>query len=455
VSPCRCTKGRILVVDDEYLIRWSLQQNLVEHGYEVILAASAEEGLALMDREEPNLVLLDIQLPGMSGMELLLSIKETRPDCAVVMITATSDLSVAVQAMKDGAFDYLPKPFNLDEVRLVVDKALNTRRLMNEVSRLKEKESSQYGFDSIVFKSSVMEKIVEVARKIATSDATTVLLTGESGTGKDLLALAIHYESTRRDMPFMPVNCTALPRELLESELMGHEKGAFTDAKALKKGQFELTDGGTLFLDEIGDMDLALQAKILRFLESRTFKRVGGTRDIMVDVRIIAATNKNLEDQIKAQLFREDLFYRLNVIPIDISPLRERTEDVIPLAEHFLSEFNRDLGKDVGEISKDAVNAMESYSWPGNVRELKNVIERAMILSSKDYLGIEDLSLRDIEPAPTDLPGQMDSLNLDEMEGVLIEKALDRSRGNQSAAARLLGITRDTLRYRMKKHGLL
>ncbi len=449
------SKGRILVVDDEYLIRWSLQQNLVEHGYEVLLAASAEEGLVLMDREEPNLVLLDIQLPGMSGMDLLLSIKETRPGCAVVMITATSDLSVAVQAMKDGAFDYLPKPFNLDEVRLTVDKVLENKRLKDEVVRLKEKESSQYVFHNIIHESRAMAEVVEVARKIAASDATTVLLTGESGTGKDLIAQAIHYESARQAMPFMPVNCTALPRELLESELMGHEKGAFTDAKSLKKGQFELTDGGTLFLDEIGDMDLALQAKILRFMESRTFKRVGGTRDITVDVRIIAATNRDLEEKIRERTFREDLFYRLNVIPITIPPLRDRSADVAPLAEYFLAEFNRDLGKNVMNFSDGAVAAMESYSWPGNVRELKNVIERAMILSSKDRIGVEDLSLREMKRVPVDLKGSIDTLNLDDMERVLIEKALAQSSSNQSRAARLLGISRDTLRYRMKKHGLL
>ncbi|NOY86054.1 MAG: sigma-54-dependent Fis family transcriptional regulator [Deltaproteobacteria bacterium] len=449
------SKGRILVIDDEYLIRWSLQQNLVEHGYEVFMTASAEEGLAVMEREDPDLVLLDIQLPGMSGMELLRGIKKTRPECAVVMITATSDLSVAVRAMKDGAFDYLPKPFNLDEVRITVDKALETRRLKDEVTRYREKENRQYGFHNIIYRSREMEEVLGVGRKIAQSDATTVLITGESGTGKDLLAQAIHYESKRRDMPFMPVNCTALPIELLESELMGHEKGAFTDAKSLKKGQFELMDGGTLFLDEIGDMPMALQAKILRFLENWTFKRVGGTRDITVDVRVIAATNKDLEERIREQAFREDLYYRLNVIPINIPPLRERPEDVAPLAEHFLVQFNRDLGKEVKEVTREAVAAMEAYSWPGNVRELKNVIERAMILSAKDAIGAEDLSLSKIAPALSAPVIEGKTLNLDETEKVLIERALEQSRENQSGAARLLGISRDTLRYRMKKHKLL
>lgn len=449
------SKGRILVIDDEYLIRWSLQQNLVEHGYEVLMAASAEEGLAVMEMEDPDLVLLDIQLPGMSGMDLLRGIRENRPECAVVMITATSDLSVAVRAMKDGAFDYLPKPFNLDEVRITVDKALETLRLKDEVTRYREKENRRYGFYNIIHRSREMEEVLDVGRKIALSDATTVLITGESGTGKDLLAQAIHYESRRGDMPFMPVNCTALPRELLESELMGHEKGAFTDAKSLKKGQFELSDGGTLFLDEIGDMPMALQAKILRFLENWTFKRVGGTRDITVDVRVIAATNKDLEEKIREQTFREDLYYRLNVIPINIPPLRERPDDVAPLAEHFRVQFNHDLGKDVREVTGAAVKAMEAYSWPGNVRELKNVIERAMILSAKTAIGVEDLSLSRSVPAHPSSVIEGKTLNLGETEKVLIERALERSGENQSKAARLLGISRDTLRYRMKKHELL
>jgi len=448
------TKGRILVVDDEYLIRWSLQQNLVEHGYDVLVAASAEEGLAFMEREEPDLALLDIQLPGMSGMDLLRVIKEKHPQCAVVMVTATSDLAVAVRAMKDGAFDYIPKPFNLDEVRLVVDKALETMRLRDEVNRLREKESVRYGFKNFTFKSPAMVQIVEVARKIALSDTATVLLTGESGTGKDLLAQAIHYESSRREMPFMPLNCTALPRELLESELFGHEKGAFTDAKSLKKGLFEIADGGTIFLDEIGDMDLSLQAKLLRILESRIFKRVGGTRDISVDVRVIAATNRDLEERIREKGFREDLYYRLNVLPINIPPLRERREDIVPLAERFLTEFSRDLGKEVRRIDPDAARAMEEYPWPGNVRELRNIIERAMILTTGKSLGEGDLALKRAgEGVP--LSGRVETLDLEEMELRLIHEALARSRGNQSGAAKLLGISRDTLRYRMKKHGIL
>lgn len=448
------TNGTILVVDDEYLIRWSLQQKLVEHGFQVFVAASAEEALSVLDREGPDLILLDIQLPGMSGMDLLCTIKEDRPECAVVMITATAEINVAVKAMKDGAYDYIPKPFNLDEVMVVVEKVLETRRLKAEVIRLK-KETDRFGFHTFVYRSRKMKDVIKVAKKITSSDATTVLLTGESGTGKDILAQAIHFESGRRDMPFMPVNCTALPRELLESELMGHEKGAFTDAKTMKKGQFELADGGTIFLDEIGDMDLALQSKILRFLESRNFKRVGGTRDVEVNVRIIAATNKNLREKINNGLFREDLYFRLNVIPIEIPPLRDRPEDVIPLADHFLSEFAWDLSKEIPRITREARKAMESYSWPGNVRELKNVIERAMILSGESILDLNDLRLSEGKSAAVGGLPIPATLNLEETERALIEVALAESRGNQSSAARLLGITRDTLRYRMKKHGLL
>jgi len=449
------SKGRILVVDDEYLIRWSLQQNLVENGYEVSLAASAEEARGLLSREEPDLVLLDIQLPGMTGLDFLKVIRAERPDCLAVMITATSDVSVAVQAMRDGAFDYLPKPFNLDEVRVVVDKALETRRLKREVALLKASRTRESGFHLFVFRSRVMADMIEVARKIAASETTTVLITGESGTGKDLLAQAIHHESARRDQSFMPINCSALPKELLESELMGHEVGAFTDAKALKKGLFELADGGTIFLDEIGDMDLALQAKLLRFLESRTFKRVGGTRDILVDVRIIAATNRDLGRLIEQKEFREDLYYRLNVIPIHFPPLRERREDILPLADHFIGRFAADLGKRVKGISPEGRGALEAYSWPGNVRELRNAIERAMILSGPEITG-SDLALKESAPAAGDggdtaLP----SLNLEEAERTLIGRALRQTAGNQTRAADLLGVTRDTLRYRMKRFNLL
>ncbi len=450
------SKGRILIIDDEYLIRWSLQQNLVEHGYEAFLAASAEEGQGIIEREEPDLVLLDIQLPGMNGLEFLRVFKQNRPDCPVVMITATADVAVAVRAMRDGAHDYLPKPFNLDEVRVVVDKALENRRLRQEVAVLKASRTRESGFDAFVFRSRAMEEMLGMARKIASSDSATVLLTGESGTGKDLLAQAIHRESARREMPFMPINCTALPKELLESELMGHEVGAFTDAKALKKGLFELAQGGTILLDEIGDMDLALQAKLLRFLEGRTFKRVGGTRDITVDVRIIAATNRDLAQAIAEKRFREDLFYRLNVIPIHFPPLRERKEDILPLAEHFIAGFSRDLGKRVKGMDPDAREAMEAYAWPGNVRELKNVIERAMILAGDRITG-KDLALK--PPAPDLREGEgaagITSFNLEEMEEHLIRRALERSGGNQTRASELLGITRDTLRYRMKRYRLL
>jgi two-component system response regulator AtoC len=454
-------KGRILIIDDEYLIRWSLQQNLVEHGYQAFLAASAEEGQVVLEREEPDLVLLDIQLPGMNGLEFLKLLRQNRPDCPAVMITATSDVAVAVQAMRDRACDYLPKPFNLDEVRVVVDKALENRRLKQEVAVLKASRPRESGFDVFVYRSGAMGEMLGIARKIASSETATVMLTGESGTGKDLLAQAIHRESARREMPFMPINCAALPRELLESELMGHEVGAFTDAKTLKKGLFELAQGGTILLDEIGDMDMALQSKLLRFLESRTFKRVGGTRDIMVDVRVIAATNRDLAKAISEKRFREDLFYRLNVIPIHFPPLRERKEDILLLAEHFIARFSRDLGKKIKGIGTEAREAMEAYSWPGNVRELRNVIERAMILAG-DRITCKDLALKPPARGTREAAGGGEgedaappTLNLEEMEMRLIGQALERTEGNQTRACELLGITRDTLRYRMKRYRLL
>ncbi len=451
-------KGRILIVDDEYLIRWSLQQNLVENGYEAVLAASAEEGMALVPREDPDLALLDIQLPGMNGLELLKRLRQERPQMPVVMITATADLAVAVAAMRDGAFDYLPKPFNLDEVRAVVDKALETRRLRGEVARLKATVRAEAGFGRVVAVSRAMRETLEVARKIAASDAATVLLTGESGTGKDLLAQAIHFESGRRDEPYMPINCTALPRELLESELMGHEVGAFTDAKSLKKGLFELAHGGSILLDEIGDMDQGLQSKLLRFLETRSFKRVGGTRDISVDVRILAATNRDLGEAIREKRFREDLYYRLAVIPLRCPPLRERIEDIVPLAERFIGEFARDLGKRVKGLGEDARAALLLYRWPGNVRELRNVVERAMILAPGEVLTAKDLALKGASSEAAPPPGRpladQPSLDLEQAERAFIVEALARTGGNQSRAAELLGVTRDTLRYRLKRHGL-
>ncbi len=456
-------KEKILIVDDEYLIRWSLSENLREEGFRCISAESGEEALDLFRSDSPDLVLLDIKLPGMDGVEVLERVKEMDRDVPVMMITATSQVDVAVRAMKLGAYDYVNKPFDLTEIRTKVRHALETTQLRQQVEYFRSRQSARHGFDHMIGDCPKMREILAMARRIAQSSSTTVLLQGESGTGKDVLAQAIHFESARRDRPFMPINCTALPEELLESELMGYEKGAFTDAKKTKKGLFELADGGTIFLDEIGDMKPGLQSKLLRFLEDHTFKRVGGKEDIEVDVRIVAATNKDLEEAIEDRSFREDLYYRLSVIPITLPPLRERQQDILSLADEFLDTFNREFGASFRGFTPEVRDMMLKYHWPGNIRELRNVVERAVILSSGDMIGVESLSwklkgeprreLRAGEPGAVLLPDT--GLDIDDVERELIVQALEKTSQNQTRAARLLGLTRDALRYRMKKYDLL
>jgi DNA-binding NtrC family response regulator len=456
-------KEKVLVVDDEYLIRWSLSENLKEEGLKCTTAETGELAMEAFRAEAPDLVLLDIKLPGIDGIEVLEKMKEIDPDVPVMMITATSQVDVAVQAMKLGAYDYISKPFDLREIRNKVKHALENTQLRREVEYFRSRQAAHHGFDRIIGDCPKMEEVVSMARRIAQSASTTVLLQGDSGTGKDLLAQAIHYESARRDRPFMPINCTALPEELLESELMGYEKGAFTDAKKTKKGLFELADGGTIFLDEIGDMKLGLQSKLLRFLEERTFKRIGGKEDIEVDVRIVAATNKDLDKAIEERTFREDLFYRLNVIPITLPPLRERGEDILPLARHFLDNFNREFKMSFRGFTAEAQTLMLKYEWPGNIRELRNVIERAVILSTGDEIGLDSLPWkikgerkrpqRAGEPGVVVLPET--GIDIDDVERELMVQALEQTGQNQTRAARLLGLTRDALRYRMKKYNLL
>ncbi|MDF1554488.1 MAG: sigma-54 dependent transcriptional regulator [Deferrisomatales bacterium] len=456
-------KEKILIVDDEYLIRWSLAENLKEDGFRCVTAETGEEALEKFRAESPDLVLLDIKLPGIDGIEVLERIKEVDPEVPVMMITATSQVDVAVQAMKLGAYDYINKPFDLAEIRIKARHALENTKLKEEVEFLRKRQVERYGFDKIIGDCPQMQEVIAMARRIALSASTTVLLQGDSGTGKDLLAQAIHYESNRKDRPFMPINCTALPEELLESELFGHEKGAFTDAKKTKKGLFELADGGTLFLDEIGDMKPGLQSKLLRFLEDRTFKRVGGKEDIEVDVRIIAATNRDLETAIEERSFREDLYYRLSVIPITLPPLRQRAEDILPLARYFLDGFNREFSAAFTGISVAAQQLLLKYDWPGNIRELRNVIERAVILSPENEVGLDSLPWkikgeqkrppRAGEPGVVVLPES--GLDIDDVEKELIVQALEKTDQNQTRAARLLGLTRDALRYRMKKYDLL
>ncbi len=457
------SKGKILIVDDEKLLRWSLEQNFKKQDYTVITAATGNEGLDKYKEELPDLTLLDIHLPDITGLEVLEKIKEIDPNAIVILITAYGDVQTAVKAIKAGSYDFVEKPFNMDKLNILVSKALETVSLKKEVTELKSRLSSQYGFDSIIGESTEMRRVFEMIKKVAASDASTVLIQGESGTGKDLVARVIHYQSRRADKPFMEVNCTALPESLIESELFGYEKGAFTDAKTMKKGLFELADGGSIFLDEIGDMKLSTQAKLLKVIEGKNFKRIGGIKDIVVDVRIIAATNKNLQEEVKSGNFREDLFFRLKVIPIYLPPLRERGNDIILLANYFIDKFNREFRKNVKGLSKDVEKIFLEYHWPGNVRELKNIIERVMILESAEYIKPEHLpaeftfdehsETRKIEAINLEIPPG--GIDIEDVEKGLIEKALEITQGNQTRAAKLLNLSRDALRYRMQKFGLL
>lgn len=453
-------RNKILVVDDEHLIRWSLEQNLKKQGYDVVTAGNGEDALRIAREEQPDLVLLDIQLPGISGIEVLEKLKELEEEILVIMVTAHGGLDIAVNAMRLGAYDYVSKPFNLDELSIIIKKALETSDLKREVVRLRSE--TKKSAPNIIGDSRHMQYLMEVLDKVAKSEATTVLIQGESGTGKELVAKWLHYSSNRCEKPFVAINCAAVPATLLESELFGHEKGAFTDAKAMKKGLFELADGGTVFLDEIGDMEMGMQAKLLRFLEDRTFRRIGGGREFTVDVRIISATNKDLQKSIEEKSFRNDLYYRLQVIPIYLPPLRERREDIIPLASHFIQLYNHDFNKKVQGIAGMAERLMHDYNWPGNVRELKNVIERAIILGNDETLLLEHLPLEIVAKASPQSGTPMsafrlppEGVDIEEVEKELIRQALEITEWNQSKAAKKLRLGIDAFRYRMKKFGYL
>ncbi len=455
------TKSKILVVDDEHLIRWSLEQNLKKQGYEVSTAGSGEDALRLLQEDPPDLMLLDIQLPGMNGMEVLEKVKDLEDEVIVIMVTALGVLETAVKAMRLGAYDYINKPFNLDELAIVIKKALETRELKREVAHLRAVQPKRFSIDSIIGASSDLQHVLSMVRKIAQSDAGTVLIQGESGTGKELIAKALHYESGRADKPFMAINCAAVPETLLESELMGHEKGAFTDAKSQKKGLFEMANGGTVFLDEIGDMPMPIQAKLLRVLEDRTFRRVGGTRDIHVDIRIVSATNRDLLQAIEETIFRNDLYYRLQVIPIFLPPLRERRGDILVLAQSFIENFNKEFGKNVRGISQAAEKILTEYDWPGNIRELRNVIERAVILEDDEMMEAEHLPRELVSRAvpaggsPLVFALPPEGIDIEDVERELIRQALESSDGNQSKAAKKLNLGIDAFRYRMKKFKFL
>jgi two-component system response regulator AtoC len=453
-------KERILVVDDEPLVRWSLREGLDKAGFQVSLAESGEEALRILGEESQDLVLLDNRLPGSQGVEVLGPMKELDPDMVVIMITAHADVKTAVEAMKLGAFDYFTKPFEIEEIVVAVQKALETTRLKREVTHLLKEQEERWGFGKVIARSPAMIQVIETAQKVAASETTTVLLEGETGTGKDLIARAIHFASSRGREPFVPISCSALPENLLESELFGYEKGAFTDAKVSKKGLFETGNRGTVYLDEIGDVRPSLGIKLLRVIEEKTFRRVGGTKDIQVDVRIIAATNRDLEKLVKEGAFREDLYFRLKVVPIMIPPLRERREEILPLANFFIEAFCREYRRKPKTISPGAESAMLEYDWPGNVRELRNVIERAVILEPGDELLPTHLPFDIIRPKLKEaervqgLAIPPEGISLEKVEEELIKAALVMTQGNQSEAARLLDLSRDTLRYRARKLGL-
>ncbi len=452
-------KPTILIVDDDDVMRESLSDVLRRSGYEVFLEDSGKGALSIIKKNVIDLILLDMRLPDVDGLEILKKIKEFDTEILVIIMTAYSDIQTAVSAMKSGAYHYINKPFELDELKLLIQKGLETKSLINEVRRLRRQQERDNSH--IYGTSPQIQYVRELIGMISKTNKTPVLIQGESGTGKELAANAIHYNSNRSNKPLMKINCSAIPDTLLEAELFGYEKGAFTDAKSTKKGLFELADGGTVFLDEIGDMKPYLQSKILRVLENQTFMRIGGEREIKVDVRIIAATNRDLEKMLKEGSFRKDLYYRLKVMVIDMPPLRDREEDILLLANLFIEEKNREYGKNIKGLSEEAKRIILQYNWPGNVRELRNVIERAMILTDQEYISYKYLpfELRQIEDSYKNDESlraieKNEMLSLEEMERFHLFRVLKKLDWNKSKASKVLGISRATLRTKIKRYNI-
>lgn len=450
------TNPKILIIEDNEDLVFSLTKVLQNEGYHVVSANSGEDGLSILQKDLIDLILLDLNLPKMNGLEILSKVKENDPDMVVLMMTASTGVQPAIEALKKGAFEYLMKPFELDELKVVVRNALESHQLRLEVNRLKRAHSKQHPSDDIFGQSKIIQKTRELINVVAQTPRTSVLIQGNSGTGKELVANAIHYGSARNGKPFIKINCSAIPDNLIESELFGHEKGSFTDAKTLKKGLFELANGGTIFLDEIASMKLSLQPKILRLIESQTFRRIGGVNDIHVDVRIIAATNVDLGKMVEEKEFREDLFYRLKVMEVTIPPLKDRENDVILIAKLFLQEFNNEFNKNVIGFSDETEKLMLEYEWPGNVRELKNVIERGVILCQEEFIQSEHLplELRQSNETHTSEKPSFGNIPLQEMEKYHILQVLNSVNGNKSHASRILDISRSTLREKLKSYNI-
>jgi DNA-binding NtrC family response regulator len=450
-------KGTILVVDDDENLRWVTQTQLEDIGYTVVTVPSGEAALTAIEKERPSLVLSDLKMPGISGIDLLERIRAREPDIPVVLMTAFGTIQSAVQAVKAGAYDYLTKPIDTEELLLVVSRALERQSLIEEVATLRQNLDRKYGFENIIGHSDALLSVLDMAARAARTNS-TILIRAETGTGKELIARAIHFNSLRKDKPFVTINCGAIPKDLLESELFGHVKGSFTGAVAHKKGRIELAEGGTLFLDEIGEMPLELQVKMLRVIQQGEIEKIGGSQPGKVDVRIIAATHRNLQAMLEDETFREDLYYRLAVIPLELPPLRERADDIPELVQYFFVRTREKLERPEIVLPQHLMKYFQNYRWPGNIRELENVIERILVLARGPEITISDLPdfLRQehvsVDTLNLDLPPQ--GVSLEAIEKELLLRALQKFKWNQTHAAKYLDISRKALIYRMDKHGI-